>query len=117
MLSAFSAAGAAGCATIVTGTTDVVRILSTPAGATVAIQGQVVETPASLTLSRSISNPPLGTATLEGYREARFEVPREFNLWTIGNVVTLGLGVPVDVLSGAFFRYPEQHHVLLNRED
>ena len=46
----------------------------------------------------------------------RFELPRDFNLWVIGNIVTLFLGVPVDVLSGAMFRLPDEHQVLLRKK-
>lgn len=104
---------AGGCATLVTGTTDKVRILSTPSGATIEIQGQVVKAPAEVSLSRSFFNPPGGIASYPGYEEKRFEVRRDFNLWTIGNVVTLFLGVPIDVLSGALMKYQTEHQILL----
>jgi len=102
-----------GCATIVTGTKDEVEIVTVPSGATVEIQGQIVQTPATVTLSRSLFIPTSGQAHLAGYRTTRFEVPRDFNLWTIGNIATLGVGAFVDVLSGAFLTYPDRHEVLL----
>lgn len=108
---------AAGCATIITGTKDQVRIVSTPPGATVELQGQVLQTPATVTLSRSFLSPDHGRAVPPGYQDANFTIAREFNLWTIGNVVTLGLGTAVDVLSGAILRYPDQHHVLLHEKE
>ena len=105
------------CATIVTGTRDQVRIVTVPPGATVELQGQVVHAPTTVTLSRSLFNPARGNAVLAGYRTTSFEVPREFNLWTLGNIVTLGLGAWVDVFTGAFFMYPDQHQVLLQPEE
>src|SRR5262245_17929556 len=108
---------ALGCATMITGTKDQVHIVTVPAGATVELQGQVAQTPATLTLSRSLFGTQQGRAVLSGYQDATFEIPREFNLWALGNVVTLGLGAGVDVLTGAFLKYPEQHQILLRKEE
>ncbi len=105
------------CATLVTGTHDDVEIETVPPGAMVEIQGKVIKTPDSVTLSRSLFGPARGLATLEGYRSKRFELPREFNLWVIGNIVTLGLGIWVDLFSGAFFTLPDEHQILLEKEE
>ncbi len=112
---ATGATALSGCATIVSGTRQDVRIETRPAGATIEIQGHVFEAPASVTLSRSVFSGVDGRAILSGYKEARFEITREFNLWALGNVVTLFLTLPVDVLSGAMFKFPEEHTVLLRR--
>ena len=104
-----SALLASGCATIVTGTHDTVHLTSTPPGVMVEIQGNVITTPAHVVVSRSLFGSDEARATLEGYRERRFRIGRELNMWTLANVLNLFLGVPVDVLSGAALKYPDRY--------
>ena len=103
----------AGCATIVTGTKDTVLISSVPPGAIVEIQGKVISTPADVTLSRSFFGSERARATLTGYQTRRFRIQREFNMWTLGNVVTLFFLTPVDMLSGAIVNYPDEYEFRL----
>lgn len=108
---------ASGCATLITGTNDTVHLTSHPPGATVEIQGQVTTTPVTLVLSRSYMGAGGGRASLEGYLDRPFEIPRSFNMWAIGNVVTLFLGLYVDVLTGAISTYPDTHEFRMYPND
>ena len=68
-------------------------------------------------LSRSLISGEGGRASLEGYEERSFEVPRRFNMWVIGNVVTLFLGMYVDIFTGAFFTYTEEYEFQMYPDD
>ena len=78
-----SALLASGCATLVTGTNDSVRLTSHPPGATIEIRGQVTTTPATVVLSRSYLGGPAGRASLAGYLDRPIQIPRSFNMWAI----------------------------------
>lgn len=94
---------AAGCSTIVTGTTDVVRISSVPDGATVELNGKTYETPASVTLPRDRSYDVV--IRKEGYQPAHRVISRVGSTASSGNLLVGGLvGVLTDQATGAAFR-------------
>ncbi|TWT46556.1 hypothetical protein [Botrimarina hoheduenensis] len=105
-----------GCATIISGRTSDVQLVSSPPEARVVVQdaeGKVVAqaiTPASVSLKRSRKwfRPARYTATFEkyGYETAQATIDPTFNPWAIGNLaVGGGLGVVVDVATGALYRF------------
>ena len=92
-----------GCATIVTGTTETVRVDSVPRGATVRITPGPYEitTPASLELRRGDA-PYTLTAELEGYETQRSYIRGRANGWIWGNILLGGVpGIMVDWVTGA----------------
>ncbi len=95
-----------GCATAISGTADVVRLMSVPPGATVTIDGQSHQTPVTLTLSRTRSY----DITFEkvGYLPAHRTISQVGNTTTEGNFIAGGVvGILTDQASGAAFRlYP-----------
>lgn len=94
---------AAGCSTITTGTTDVVRISSVPDGATVELDGRTYQTPVSLTLSRSKSYEVV--IRKDGYLPAHRVIARVGNSASTGNLLVGGLpGILTDQSTGAAFR-------------
>lgn len=93
----------AGCATITTGTTDVVRISSVPDGATVELDGRTYQTPVSLTLSRDRSYDVV--IRKDGYLPAHRVIARVGNAASTGNLLIGGLaGIVADQSTGAAFR-------------
>ena|SRR5207244_2236622 len=102
---------ASGCATLVSGTTDVVRIDSIPSDANVTLDGETYRTPVTLTLSRL--RPHYVTLQKDGYLAARRVISRVGNRATEGNLVVGGvLGILADQSSGAAFQlHPTELHV------
>ena len=88
-----------GCATIVNGGPDVVYFSTTPAGATVTVDGaQLGKTPLTTQVRR---NSHMMTFSKEGYQKDTLPVQKEFNLWVLGNVIFGGvIGIIVDAVAG-----------------
>jgi hypothetical protein len=98
-LSAATSLGA-GCATMVNGTTQMVPVQTTPAGATVNVNGQAFETPCLLHLARSRSHELL--ITKEDYAPVHVPIAHVPTRATLGNIWVGGLiGMAVDAASGA----------------
>ena len=105
---------AGGCATIVNGTRQTVKITSEPSGATATIGMTSISTPGSIRLARSsdyrveIAKP--------GYETKHVFLHREFNGWMWGDIIVAPLVVPliVDAYSGgAWDIEPKEVHVVL----
>lgn len=93
----------AGCATMTSGTTDVIRISSIPDGATVEVDGRTYQTPISLTLPRTKSYDVV--IRKEGYLPAHRVISRVGNTATEGNLIAGGIvGILTDQSTGAAFR-------------
>lgn len=95
-----------GCALIVNGTHDSVFVESYPPGATVSIDGQAVaRTPAKIYLSRGY--PEYVTVEKEGYLPEELFFPRHFDGgWIFFDLLlTLGVGIPIDVATGAMWNF------------
>ena len=94
------------CATIVTGTRENVSVTSTPEGATVRIASAggfpIFEgrTPAYLQMAKDKDYTV--TVSVPGYQDARIGVTREFEAWTLANLVCGVWPALIDVLSGAY---------------
>ncbi|GIV04355.1 MAG: hypothetical protein KatS3mg015_3185 [Fimbriimonadales bacterium] len=92
-----------GCATIISGPTQKVRIISDPPGAVVTIGERQVTTPATVELPRK-STYRL-TFEKEGYEPAQREIYRKINSQVYWNALAGGmiLGFIVDSTTGAVF--------------
>ena len=88
-----------GCATIVNSGPDVVFISTTPAGATVTIDGaQVGKTPLTAQVRRDSH---MITFSKEGHQEVTLPVQKNFNPWVLGNLIFGGvIGIVVDAVTG-----------------
>ncbi len=95
-----------GCATIVSGTSDEVRLSSKPSGASVTVRPGALSftTPTTVELSCS-QGPYLLTFALEGYESQRAYIAAKGNPWLYGNILLGGVpGILVDWLTGAYVR-------------
>ena len=92
---------AAGCATIVSGTTQKVSVSSQPSGADAKADGNItVKTPALLTLDRKSDH--VIEFSKEGYKSMTVYVRKAFNEMATGNILLGGIiGAGVDAASGS----------------
>jgi hypothetical protein len=92
-----------GCAMIIHGTTQDVRISSSPPNAQVAIDGKPWgRTPIVATLSRKHDHAV--TIALEGYKPFVAALSRKASGWAWGNIALGGpIGLAVDAISGGLF--------------
>lgn len=111
MLCGFAMAGLAGCASVTSGPNQDVSFDSDPTGAFCeAYYGEqlafvIGKTPRDASIPKSNRDLTI-VCNKDGYAEARYDVPSEFNPAVAGNLILGGLvGVAVDVASGAGTRY------------
>lgn len=100
----------AGCATMVTGSSEDIAVLTPPvAGASCVLSNAegswTVVTPTVAHVQRGHDDMQV-KCTKPGYQEAQATIPSNFEDWTIGNVATVGIGVAVDAYTGAIDQYP-----------
>ena len=102
-----------GCATLVSGTHQDVRVRSDPPGAVATLSGGgSVITPGRLSIDRS--EPTEVTFTAEGYHSVTIRMEREVNPWVMGNVFCLILpGLVADFLMGGAYRFDKEVFVRL----
>ena len=108
-----------GCATLVSGSHQLVMISSSPAAAAVEVQTEAGltlytgSTPATADLPRNGSYKVV--ITLPGYQKREIYFWRELNLWYLGNLIPpLIPGLIVDPLTGAMWHLgPRQIHVTM----
>lgn len=74
----------AGCASIVSGPEQKVAVTSEPAGATVRVKDQVIQTPGTLTLKRK--DECTVRVSHEGYYDSFIRLQRDTNPWIYGNL-------------------------------
>ena len=93
----------AGCATIVSGPDQVVRVTSNPPDAMVSADGlERGTTPIQLCLSRDRDH--VVAIDLPGYKHYEIPVTRTVNGWFFGNLIFAGpLGMIVDAVDGAIY--------------
>lgn len=110
---------ASGCATITTGSTQNLTVLSTPAGANCNLHragemlGVVPATPATLNISKSAKAINV-TCRLENHAISTQALEADFQAMTVGNVLVGGLiGIAVDAASGAAGKYADQVNVTM----
>jgi len=90
-----------GCASIFTGTTQVIQVHTDPPGASVQIDGaQIGNTPRLIKISRGDSK--LLLVYKEGYEPEVIEVGTKINGWFFGNIVIGILPGIIDVANGAW---------------
>jgi len=103
-----------GCATIISGTTQVLTFQSNPSGAEILVNGIPVGiTPLTVTVKRKS-----GTKVMvkkEGYKEQSFVLKQSLEPWFWGNIIFGGLfGSTTDIASGATVEYsPDQYYTTL----
>jgi len=98
--------GTSGCALIVNGTKDSVFIDSVPSGAIVQVDGKpVARTPAKIYISRGY--PARVTVEKEGYLPEELVFARHFDAgWILFDLLlTLGIGIPIDLATGAVWNF------------
>lgn len=100
----------AGCATMVTGSSEDMAILTPPVSATCVLSNPegswTVVTPTVAHVTRSVE-PLLIRCTKGGYQIARASIPSSVAGWTMGDVVAGGpIGAAVDASTGAINQYP-----------
>jgi hypothetical protein len=105
----------AGCATLFTGTTDVVTFDSNVPGVRLTIDGQYRgELPITLTMSRNFVGGRQFNAKFErtGWHTQEFQLNREFNPVAILDITCIPTSGGVDVLTGALMKFsPTDYHV------
>jgi hypothetical protein len=103
------------CATIVSGSRQVVKFDSTPTAATIIIDGvERGKTPFETKLRRADEHTVV--IKLEGFKTYETKLTKKFNAWYLGNIIFGGLiGVIVDPLTGAIYSLsPNKVHGELN---
>jgi hypothetical protein len=102
-----------GCATVTTGTTQTVAVMTDPEGADCqfsrdnALVARVNPTPGVVTVGKS-SGKIAVLCKKDGYQDTAGELASEFQAMTFGNIILGGIiGVVVDAASGAMNKYPE----------
>jgi hypothetical protein len=110
---------AAGCATVVAGTTQEVYVQTEPSGAECRMDKQGVNvgivnpTPGKVKLPRS-KDSVVARCTLAGYEPSNEVLVSSFSGATVGNILLGGLvGIAVDAASGANNKYPERVTVVM----
>ena len=104
------------CATIFTGTKDVIRFDSDPQGAKIYIDGlEVCKTPCSTQVKRSLSD-ELAEIRLKGYETRVIKLDREFNVVSVINLGSL-LGWAIDVATGALMKYDKKGYEIKLEKD
>lgn len=107
-----------GCATIISGTSQVMTFHSSPSGAEVVVNGTSVGiTPLTVTVARK-----KGTHIVvkkKGYREQSFVLKHKLEPWFWGNVIFGGVfGSTTDFATGATVEYsPDQYYTTLESEE
>jgi hypothetical protein len=97
--------GAGGCASMINGRTQWVRLETEPPGATLVLLpgGRRLTSPADVEVSRDRVRTV--QATLEGYEPARGYLDRKISALIYGNIVVGGfIGMSIDMNTGAAFR-------------
>ena len=116
-LAGLAAAGTAlaGCATMVTGSSEDIAVLTPPVSATCVLsnaQGSwTVVTPTVAHVARSMDDMRIHCSK-PGYREASATIPSGVAGWTMGDVIAGGpIGAVVDASTGAINQYPHSFEV------
>jgi hypothetical protein len=112
----------ANCASIISGGTDDVGVLSEPPGATCTVTNgataTMVKTPGTAVVRRSSSD-LLVSCSEEGYADGQSTMPSGFNGCVLGNLWIGGLtvGVPLDFVTGSAWGYDESTLVHLEKNE
>lgn len=106
-----------GCAAIIHGSMQKVPVSSSPAGATVTVNGQQTTTPGVFTLERKRKEYTL-VFEKEGYKPVQVKLVRSVDGWVWGNIIFGGLiGLAVDFGTGSAYKLnPEAVSVVLSEK-
>lgn len=103
----------AGCATVVSGTTQTIGVNTDPEGADCqftrkgVLVGRVNPTPGTIQVGKDYESVSV-LCQKEGFDDTTGVIGSEFQAMTLGNILLGGLiGVVVDAASGAMTKYPE----------
>jgi hypothetical protein len=103
----------AGCATVVSGTTQTIGVNTDPEGADCQFRrkgvlvGRVNPTPGTMQVGKDQESVSV-LCTKEGFDDTAGVIGSEFQAMTLGNILLGGvIGVVVDAASGAMTKYPE----------
>ena len=108
-----------GCASIIHGSRQDIRVVSNPSGAIarVNLNNQATTTPGILTLNRKEIGYVL-TFEKEGYRSVEVSLRRTVDGWLFGNILFGGLiGIVIDFTSGSAYKLtPDEVSVALGEQ-
>ena len=97
------------CATIVSGSKQLVKFTSNPSSATIFIdEVEIGKTPFEIKLERKKEHHVM--IKLDGYKTYETNLTKKFNAWYIGNIAFGGLiGIIIDPITGAMYKLkPEE---------
>ena len=110
---------AAGCASIIHGSQQDVRVVSNPAGAVVRVNlnNMATTTPGVLTLDRKEIGYAL-TFEKQGYKPVEVSLRRTLDGWVFGNIIFGGIiGIVIDFSSGSAYKLtPSEVEVALGEK-
>ncbi len=94
------------CATIISGTSQMVRIDSDPQGATILVDGlSMGKTPATIALQRPGFSNKTVTLRQDGYADSTFLLQKSFNGVSVLNLLLTLWPFAIDLATGAFMSY------------
>lgn len=109
---------AAGCASIIHGSRQDIRVTSNPSGAVVRVNlnNQATTTPGILTLNRKEIGYVL-TFEKQGYKPVEVSLRRTVDGWLFGNIIFGGLvGIVIDFASGSAYKLtPDEVNTVLGQ--
>ncbi len=101
-----------GCASMFSGSSEPVTFNSSPDGATVTVNGQVLgKTPTTITLKRKKDQ--FVEFDKEGYTKQKMQIATSFNPWVLANVLwcfACPLSTTTDFVTGAAYEYSPNHY-------
>ncbi len=102
-----------GCATIFTGTSDSITIITNPPGAQIYVNGlERGQTPNTVRVKRNLSSADI-TLRLEGHETRTFTLEQEFNAVSVLNLFNI-LFWGIDAATGSLMRYrPQMYEINL----
>ncbi len=104
------------CATIFTGTRDLISFDSTPHGAVIYKDGvELCKTPCSFPMKRDLNDVSL-EIKLDGYQTRVFKLDKQLNIVSVLNLGNL-LGWGIDALSGSLLKYDRKRYDLVLEKD
>ena len=111
-----------GCATVIDGPSQKIAISTSPVkGAKCVLSTHkgkrlVVNTPGAAKVSRSSDDIPI-RCTKDGYKPVSATIHSGFDNWSLGNVLTAGLGFGIDAVTGSINDYPDAIHVKMKPDE
>ncbi|MCF8336091.1 MAG: hypothetical protein K9H65_05780 [Bacteroidales bacterium] len=104
------------CATVFTGTSDMIQFETEPEGVSVVKNNmEICETPCSHEIERDLSDVYV-TFEKSGYENKRIKLERKFNVVSVLNFGNM-LGWGIDAVTGAVFKYePTYYDLELDKE-